>query len=429
MDLKSRQIQKFKETEIGKIPIDWEIVSLDNLCIKITDGSHFSPKETESSKKRIASVKDIKDYDFDFRSCKQITGKDFDELVKNGCKPNDSDVIFSKDGTIGLTFVFKNNPNIVLLSSLAIIRTSEELNPHFLNYYLRNEKIQNFLVSGHSTGSALPRIVLRDLKKLPISLPAISEQHKINQILLGLDNIIKNLQKQNKVLEEIVHTIFKSWFIDFDGVTEFEDSELRKIPKGWNSTTLEEFIDYLVGFPFKSKEYHYGNDGIRLVRGDNVKQQKLVWGHKTRLWKRITPNLEKFLIKQNDILIGMDGSRVGKNFAFVYDYELPLLLVQRVARLRSKNEFCTELIWQFIKNDSFTNYIKTVQTGSAIPHISKEQILDFSVLSPSKNLIKKFHYVTKPIRRMISKNKYEITKLEEIRDILLPKLMSGEIRV
>ena len=213
-DLRSRRIQEFKETEIGKIPKYWEITQLENTCVKITDGSHYSPKQIVLGTKRIASVKDIHNNDFDLNSCKIISEADFEELDRNGCKPIENDVIFSKDGTMGLTFVYKNVQDLVLLSSIAIIRTSSKINPYFLNFYLQNKKIQNFLISGYSSGSALPRIVLKDLKKLMVILPEIKEQEQIAKILSDLDSKIENLQKQNKILEQIAQAIFKSWFVD-----------------------------------------------------------------------------------------------------------------------------------------------------------------------------------------------------------------------
>ena len=221
------------------------------------------------------------------------------------------------------------------------IKNENEFDYSFLFYSLKS-KLDDF--RRNSFGTATQYLTKTILDPLTIMAPQIHIQQKIGKTLHDLDTKIQNLQNQNHILEQTAQAIFKSWFVDFDGVTEFEDSELGKIPKGWSTSTLKKFVDYLVGFPFKSKEFHEGKNGIKLARGDNVKEQELVWGLKTRLWKNVTSNLEKFLVKQNDILIGMDGSKVGYNFTVVYDYDLPILLVQRVARLRPKINYYDEFV-------------------------------------------------------------------------------------
>ena len=143
----AKQVQEFKETEIGKIPVDWEVTELENVCVKVTDGSHSSPKQITSGNKRIASVKDIENDDFNFNSCKIISDEDFEQLERNGCKPIENDIIFSKDGTMGLTFVYKNIKDLVLLSSIAIIRPNSEINSYFLNFYLKNKNFYNYLLN------------------------------------------------------------------------------------------------------------------------------------------------------------------------------------------------------------------------------------------------------------------------------------------
>ena len=214
MDLKSKQIQKFKETEIGSIPEDWGITTLKNVSQLLTDGSHFSPKEEPSGIHFISSVKDMGEYNINTKNCKRISEEDFNELSRSNCKPQKLDILFSKDGTMGLCFVFKQDEPIVILSSIALIRPNEEFDPYFLKYYLSYKKTQDLIVGGFSSGSALPRLTLVNLKKIPIIKLNIIEQRYIAKILFDLDSKIENLQKQNKILEQIAQTVFKSWFHD-----------------------------------------------------------------------------------------------------------------------------------------------------------------------------------------------------------------------
>ena len=407
-------------------------ILLKELLLEKPRNGLYKSIEYQGKGNRLIKMKTIFENDIISNQKMELIQVTKEEEEKFSCKTNDlvfsrTSIVFEGVGKCCIVDNISDKP--IFESNTFMIRLDPSKSvPKFYFYYFNSPQGRNNIY-GIIRQTAASQITSSDLMELSIPYPLFSIQQNVSSFLFSIDQRIINLKQQNFILEMIIQSIFKSWFIDFDGITEFEDSELGKIPKGWKITTLEEFVHYLVGFPFKSKEFYEGDDGIKLVRGDNVKEQKLVWGDKTRLWREVTTNLEKFLIKQNDVLIGMDGSKVGKNFAVVYDYDLPLLLVQRVARLRSKNEFCNEFIWQLIKNGSFTNYVEIVQTGSAIPHISKEQILDFPVLSPSENLIKKFHIITNPMRKVISENNHQIIKLEKITDSLLPKLMSGEIQV
>lgn len=109
-----RLVNKFKQTEIGMIPEEWVVTTIEKASQLLTDGSHFSPKEDPSGKYLIATVKDMGDYAINIHSCKRISEKVFFELSRSNCKPEKGDVLFSKDGTMGLCFVFKQNEPIVI---------------------------------------------------------------------------------------------------------------------------------------------------------------------------------------------------------------------------------------------------------------------------------------------------------------------------
>ncbi|MCK4347393.1 MAG: restriction endonuclease subunit S, partial [Thermoplasmatales archaeon] len=206
------QQTRFKQTEIGKIPEDWEVKSLKLICDKITDGSHFSPKEDSQGNYKIATVKDMTFLGFDLNSCKKISEEDYNTLVKTGCKVEKGHVLFSKDGTMGIVYVPKVSLDLVLLSSIAILKPKKEIIPEFLGYYLKGKKTQWIIQSSYASGSALPRIVLKDLKKLPVVIPPNTEQKSISKILSDLDSKIELNHQMNKTLEAIAQALFKHWF-------------------------------------------------------------------------------------------------------------------------------------------------------------------------------------------------------------------------
>lgn len=156
----------------------------------------------------------------------------------------------------------------------------------------------------------------------------------------------------------------------------------EEIPKDWKIKRIEHYVEFITGFAFKSESFLY-EDGVRLVRGDNVTEGQLRWGDKTRFWSMIARDIEPYLLRDRDILIGMDGSKVGKNYAVVDKADLPLLLVQRVARLRSKTGLDYRFIAYIIGSELFQNWVSIVKTDPAIPHISPADIKKFSFPFPS----------------------------------------------
>jgi len=150
----------------------------------------------------------------------------------------------------------------------------------------------------------------------------------------------------------------------------------------WRESTLENEVDILLGLAFKSTEFAREPPGHRLVRGDNIKRGTLEWGEKTRYWRSPTPDLERYSLRAGDVVVGMDGSRVGENSARIAREDLPALLVQRVACLRAREHLDQSYLRYLICNPGFTAYVKAVHTGTSIPHISGGQIGDYPIWVP-----------------------------------------------
>jgi type I restriction enzyme S subunit len=148
----------------------------------------------------------------------------------------------------------------------------------------------------------------------------------------------------------------------------------------WEQTTLGEHVELATGPAFKSAEF--SNSGVRLARGDNVKEGFFQWGEKERFWPSLTADLEKFLLQSGDVLLGMDGSKVGKNWVQVREKDVPCLLVQRVARIRAKKTLDQSLLPYLLGTFIFREYVDRVRTGTSIPHISGGQIREFPIPLP-----------------------------------------------
>lgn len=185
---------EYKQTELGLIPEDWEVKSLEEICTRITDGSHESPTEVENGY-YMPSVKDMRTRGFDFSECKKISESDYQKLVQNGCKPEIDDVLIAKDGSIlKYSFAIEEEMNIVILSSIAILRPNTSfIDSSFLALYFQQEDFVKSVIDNNKTGTGVPRIVLTNFKKINIAIPSKAEQTAIANVLSSMDKEIETL--------------------------------------------------------------------------------------------------------------------------------------------------------------------------------------------------------------------------------------------
>ncbi|MCI7033242.1 MAG: restriction endonuclease subunit S, partial [Bacteroidales bacterium] len=145
---------------------------------------------------------------------------------------------------------------------------------------------------------------------------------------------------------------------------------------------LSEVANLFAGYPFKGN--NYSDKGVRVVRGDNVTIGHLRWTiGKDKRWNEPFDQFEYYSLHENDIVIGMDGSRVGMNRAQIKHEDLPLLLAQRVACIRNNSNSIQDYLYYQIFSNNFVQYIKAIHTGTSIPHVSLKQIGDFGIPLPS----------------------------------------------
>jgi type I restriction enzyme S subunit len=194
------------DSELGQIPKGWEMTDLANACQLITDGSHNSPKEDLTGKKRIATIANMGEYGFDFDSCKRISDNDYDLLKRNGCTLEKGDVLFSKDGTVGITFVYEDDKELAVLSSIAILKAGDVVSPYFLKCFLDNERTKDILLSGYRSGSVLMRVVIRDLKQLRIIVPPKPLMDTFTAYVQPIYGLIHHNLKQIEILKDIRNT-------------------------------------------------------------------------------------------------------------------------------------------------------------------------------------------------------------------------------
>ena len=229
------------------------------------------------------------------------------------------------------------------------------------------------------------------------TLPELSKQEQISKTLYDLDTKILNLQNQNYTLEQIAQAIFKSWFVDFDGVTEFEDSELGKIPQGWSVKKIGDVIELLYGKSLTKENRVHGNIPVYGSSG-------IVGFH------------NQSLSTKKGIIVGRKG-----NVGSVYLSSNSFYAIDTAYYV--KTELSLHYVYRNFQNQNFIN------SDSSVPGLSRDQAYSLPILIPKNVILEKFENISSKIQIILEKNKNLILTLTKTRDTLLPKLMSGEIRV
>ena len=201
--------QPFVDSELGPIPQGWKVVSLDEVCLKITDGSHFSPKDNPKEKIPMLSVKDMRKHGFDYQSCKHITESDFFKLQKNDCVPHVNDLLVAKDGSyLKEIFLCKKEIKQAILSSIAIFRPNTKLIlPEYLLHYLKQPQVLKDVRDNYVSGSAVPRIVLKDFKKLKLCIPPMNSISTYRELLKSIEKLLLQKTEENQRLAALRDTL------------------------------------------------------------------------------------------------------------------------------------------------------------------------------------------------------------------------------
>ena len=183
----------------------WKEVKLADISLKITDGSHESPPESDVGY-YMPSVKDMTDIGFDYSGCKKISFSDFKKLERNGCRPNVGDVLIAKDGSIlKYAFVQEKTEDIVILSSIAIVKPHPSyVDSYFLAQYFRQNQFVDKVITNYKSGTGVPRIVLKGFKQITLCIPdSVAEQAEIAEILVGMDKEIYELEQKLEKYRQI----------------------------------------------------------------------------------------------------------------------------------------------------------------------------------------------------------------------------------
>ena len=295
------------------------------------------------------------------------------------------DILVTRAGPterVGVVSVVPHSVRSKLMISDKLIRlkSNEENNPLFLGISLSSVKCQNQLQSKTSgLAKSQTNISQKILGEVLLKLPSKEEQTKIASFLSAVDEKISQLNQKHSLLSQYKQGMMQKLFSQQIRFKADDGSEFGE----WEKAKIGNITQTFFGYPFDSKEMVEDNNGIPLMRGINIGERHIRHSFELdRFFLKDPSKLEKYFVKVNDIVLSMDGSKVGRNSAFVTEKDANSLLVQRVCILREKENTNIQYVYQWIISKEFHKYVDQVKTSSGIPHISGKQIQDYEISYP-----------------------------------------------
>lgn len=384
---------------------EWNTSAIANICKVVTDGSHTSPKSV-SHGKYMVSVKDFTPYGFDFNGCRQISFADYEKLKSSGCVPQKGDILIGKDGARYFEdiIIYNQDEAPALLSSIAILRCDEEkVIPEYLYYLLKTPSFKKDVKDNYGSGSAIPRIILKDFKRMKVEYPSIEKQRQIVSILHDLDAKIFNNQKVNDNLEQQAAALFLSLY-------NRSNTEVR----------YTDLIQILGGGTPKTGETAYWNGNIAFFTPKDVGTPYTFITEKTITEEGLS-HCNSRLYPVNTVFVTARGT-VGK----VGLSGIPMAMNQSCYALVGKE---THQLLVYFYTLKAVDRLKHKASGAVFDAITTRDFDSEQIMKLSDDDAKAFLCVAEPMFQEMLNNSIENLRLSTLRDFLLPKLMSGEIDV
>ena len=376
--------------------MNWETLRADEYCIAVKDVTHDTPKPVDFGYKLVTG-KHVKNGQIDSSSAYYISEEDYNAINKRSMVER-WDVIMSMIGTVGEAAVVKNDPDYAIKNVALFKCGGSEVRGKWLCYYLNSPEGKGKML-GEMKGSSQQFLSLKQLRELPIMF---SEEKvpRIVEIISNYDDLIENNRKQIKLLEEAAQRLYKEWFVDLH----FPGHENMKIvdgvPDGWSRGLLKELISV-----------NYGKDHKKAPDDGNIP----VYGSGGLMRK-----CNKSLFSGEAVLIPRKGSL--NNIMYVDE---TFWTVDTMFYATMKQPHTAVFVYFFVK--AFDMY--SMNIGAAVPSMTTKILDAMDVVIPDKETLEKFDKLTKTYFNKIKTLQGQNERLKTARDLLLAKLMSGEVEV
>jgi type I restriction enzyme S subunit len=298
-------------------------------------------------------------------------------------------------------------------------------------------------IHGYRDGTVAERLNLPTIRALPVLIPPLPEQLAIAHILGTLDDKIELNRRMNETLEAMTRALFKSWFSDFDPVhaksegrdpglpkpladlfpDSFQDSELGEIPKGWEVKKMSELCSTQYGYTTSAVSEPVGPKFIRVT--DINKRNWIEWANVPHCQIDAEARTD-YALQVGDIVVARMADP-GKSA--IIEEEIDAIFASYLVRLKAQSLAHSYYVYGFLKSDLYLEYAEGAKSGSVQANMNARVIVGADIVVPSQLVIERFFGAVLPFRKRLIASVREAHTLAALRDTLLPKLISGELRV
>lgn len=411
----------------------WACIPAEDFCQSVRDGTHDSPKRTDHGRKLITSKHIIGDQ-LKIDEAYLISQSDF-EAIQRRSQVDRWDVLMSMIGTVGEVFMVKDEPDYAI-KNIGLFKSHDELRGRWLYYFLKSPEAQAD-IAGKSRGTTQAYIPLGELRRLPITFPTDrGEMALITDVLQALDDKIELNRKTAATLEAMARALYRSWFVDFDPV--WAKSEGRT-PAHMDEATAALFPD------------SFGDDGLPVgwslgKLGDVARNPRQ--GTDPATIDQETPYIGLEHIPRKSIAIsewgtaddvGSTKSRMAVGqFLFgklrPYFHKVGLVPIDGICStdilvVEAIADQWRELVLSVISSADLVDHVNAASTGTKMPRAKWQDLADYEIAIAPDLAVRAYSQIVRPMHNRILKSIHENQELATLRDALLPKLMSGELRV
>ncbi|MDD2371629.1 MAG: restriction endonuclease subunit S [Firmicutes bacterium] len=406
---------------------DWENTKLSDIC-EFQKGYAFKSKDYQNKGRKIVKVSDLNNYSVNYNECICISDEKANDFSKYTLETDD--IIITTVGSwpqnpnsvVGKVIKVQKEVSGALLNQNAVrVRVKVNVNQRFIFYVLKNKDFFDYIIGTAQGAANQASITQSDIFNYIFKLPNIKVQNTIANTLICLDNKIEINNQINKNLEEMAQAIYKSWFVDFEPFQdgEFDESELGRIPKGWNTKQLGELIK-----KNKAKINNFDDWKNELIIDLSNMPRFSMCINQFDKGEKFATNIYK--LNKYDILFGSIRSYFGKAGFSPIDG----VVTGTVHSYKPTNEEDYSFVLLLTTSKKFIDYTVAVSTGTKMPIVNWDNFCRYSCIYPNtESILLEFNELIMPLIKKMENNILENQKLISLRDSLLPKLLSGEIRV
>ncbi len=379
----------------------WKETTIGEIIYNLYDGPHATPEPSDEGPIFLGIKNITEDGRLDLTDVRHISEDAFPKWTRR-VTPREGDIVFTYEATLNRYAIIPAGFRGCLGRRLALLRTDPaKVDTQFLFYYFFGSAWRNVIAQNILSGSTVDRIPLTNFPKFPLKLPPLETQQQIAAILSVYDDLIENNARRIKVLEEMAGLIYREWFVNFrfpghEGV-KMLDSEFGEIPEGWTVEKLGDVLELAYGKALKADSRIFGAFPV-YGSGGVVGQHNVA------------------MVNAPGIIVGRKGN-VGSVFWSDVDF-WPIDTVFYVV-----SDIPLHFLYFNLQQQAFLN------SDAAVPGLSRNQAYLNPITVPSPEILQRFQQIIVPIFEHLRVSRLKNQNLRQTRDLLLPKLISGELDV